>query len=69
MNKKRSPKLSLHRETLLTLDGSDLHNVAGATAQIGCANTLHFSCRGTCFSCETSCVSCYPACLTTQECA
>ena len=74
MMKKRSSKLSLHRETLQKLNRPDLQTVAGATAQLGCANTLNNSCKGSCFPCPTvltctgqSCVSC-PPCQTGVEC-
>lgn len=65
MKKKRSSKLSLHRETLRKLERSDLRTVAGATAQLGCPNTLN-SCKGSCETCETcdSCLTCLTCALT-----
>lgn len=56
MKKKHLPKLSLHRETLLKMERPDLRTVAGASAQLGCDNTVNNSCK-TCNSltCDPSC--------------
>ncbi len=69
MRKKRS-KLSLNRETVKQLTPSRLEPlVAGATAQIGCANTLEQTCK-TCQTCNfftcagTICTDC---CTTTTR--
>lgn len=43
-------KLFLHRETLRRLESTKLRAAAGATAQLGCGNTLNDSCK-TCASC------------------
>jgi hypothetical protein len=51
MKRKGPAKLFLHRETLRRLEGSELRAIAGATAQLGCDNTLNNSCKGTCDSC------------------
>lgn len=51
MKRKTAAKLFLHRETLGLLQGSELRAVAGATAQLGCGNTLNDSCKGTCVTC------------------
>ena len=73
MKKKRSSKLSLHRETLRKLDRSDLRTVAGASGQLGCPNTLN-TCK-TCFPSPTlitctgpSCFGSCPNCPTGEEC-
>jgi hypothetical protein len=50
MKRKRPFKLSLHRETVRRLESSDLRAIAGATAQIGCGNTLNATCK-TCDTC------------------
>lgn len=71
MKRKRFSRLTLNRETLLKLDPSDLRTAAGATAQLGCGNTLNDSCRGSCalgcptfLSCQTciaaTCNTCHP---------
>jgi len=64
MKKKRSVKLTLHRETLKHLDPSSLQTLAGGdTAGVACVQTYNGTCKGTCqtcggVTCDTICVGC-----------
>ena len=68
MNRKRTSKLSLSRETIRNLENPDLRYAAGGSGQIGCPNTLARTCHCdtrqiTCVSCRIN--SCEPTCTET----
>ena len=59
MKKKRPGKLSLHKETVRTLESSELPVFGAESGQLACIETFPYSACGT--TCDLSCRTCFEA--------